>query len=86
MDSILIPWNDGNGNIVISNNGGEVLISSDVINNSVERMQVLTFRTTDGTVSTNLTIIQKGKRVILRSSNGSILKDSVGKILTSKCN
>lgn len=84
MDSILIPWNDGNGNIVISNNGGDVLISSDVVNESVERTQVLTFRTTDGTVSANLTVTQKGKRVILRDNSGAILRDNTEKVLTSK--
>lgn len=83
MDSILIPWNDGNGNIVISNNGGEVLISSDVINENIERTQVLTFQTTNRAVSATLTVTQKGNKVILRDSNILILKDINGKILTS---
>lgn len=83
MDSILIPWNDGNGNIVVSKVGGEILISSDVINESVERTQVLTFQTINGADSATLTVIQKGNKVVLQDSNLLILKDINGKILTS---
>lgn len=84
MDSILIPWNDGNGNIVISNNGGEILISSDVINDNIERTQVLTFQTTNGAVNATLTVTQKGNKVILRDNSGFILRDNTGVILISK--
>lgn len=84
MDSFLIPWNDGNGNIVISNNGGEVLISSDIVNENIERTQIITFKTINGSASATLTVIQKGNRVILRDSSGSILKDNAGITLTSK--
>lgn len=83
MDSILIPWNDGNGNIVINNVGGEVLISSDTINNSVERRQTLVFRTIIGDVTAELEVIQKGNRVILRNNSGEILRDNEQKVLTA---
>lgn len=85
MDSILVPWNDGNGNIVISNNGGEILISSDSINNGDDRSQTLTFCTTIGNKIATLTVAQKGDdRTILRDSNGFILRDTDQNILTSK--
>lgn len=84
MDSILIPWNDGNGNIVISGDGGDIKISSDTINNGVERQQVLTFRTDVGDVTVTLTVTQKGNRVALRDVNLLELRDSSGKLLTAK--
>lgn len=84
MDSILIPWNDGNGNIVISGDGGDIKISSDTINNGVERQQVLTFRTDVGDVTVTLTVTQKGNRVALRDVKLLELRDSSGKLLTAK--
>lgn len=84
MDSILIPWNDGNGNIVVSGDGGDIKISSDTINNGVERQQVLTFRTDVGDVTVTLTVTQKGNRVALRDVKLLELRDSSGKLLTAK--
>lgn len=84
MDSILISWNDGNGNIVISGDGGDIKISSDTINNGVERQQVLTFRTDVGDVTVTLTVTQKGNRVALRDVKLLELRDSSGKLLTAK--
>lgn len=85
MDSILIPWLDGNGNIVISNIGGDkILISSDTTNDSIERSQTLTFVTSNKAASATLEVVQKGNRVVLKDSNGLILKDSQDKILTAK--
>ena len=85
MDSILIPWLDGNGNIVISgDSGGDVLISSDTINEGVERSQVLTFRTTTGNATATLKVTQKGRSVFLRSLDDDSLRDTDGKVLISK--
>ena len=84
MDSILISWNDGNGNIVVSGDGGDIKISSDTINNGVERQQVLTFRTDVGDVTVTLTVTQKGNRVALRDVKLLELRDSSGKLLTAK--
>lgn len=83
MDSILIPWETGAGNIVISNNGGDFLISSDTPNNGMERSQILTFRTTSGNVTATLTVIQLGNKIVLRDSRQSILRDNKQKILTA---
>lgn len=84
MADILIKWLQGDGNIVISENGGDVLISSDTANNGVEREQTLTFRTTTGNATASLIVRQKGNRIILRDSNTLILRDNEGKTLTAK--
>lgn len=84
MDSILIPWQQGEGNIVISNIGGELRISSDIINENIERKQTLTFKTDVGDRTATLTVIQKGNRVILRDNSKLTLRDNSGNILTAK--
>lgn len=85
MDSILIPWNDGNGNITVSEVNGEILISSDT-NSSVEREQTLTFRTLVGDKTALLLVKQNGERVVLRDVNGLTLRDNVQSVLTAKIN
>lgn len=85
MDSILIPWNVGNGNITISEVNGKILISSDT-NSGVEREQILTFRTLTGGKTALLLVRQKGERVTLRDLNGLILRDNTQSILTAKIN
>ena len=85
MDSILIPWNDGNGNIPVSEVNGEILISSDT-NSSVEREQTLTFRTLVGDKTALLLVKQNGERVVLRDVNGLTLRDNVQSVLTAKIN
>lgn len=85
MDSIVIPWKIGSGNIIISEANGEILISSDT-NSSVEREQLLTFRTLVGNKTASLLVIQKGERVILRDVDGLILRDNTQNILTAKMN
>lgn len=68
MDRILIPWSTGNGNIVLEKqtDGITVIVSSDTINESSQREQILTFVTEVGSVSHTITVIQKGKEVILK--------------------
>lgn len=85
MDSILIPWNDGNGNITVSEVNGEILISSDT-NSSVEREQTLTFRTLVSDKTALLLVKQNGERVVLRDVNGLTLRDNVQSVLTAKIN
>lgn len=84
MDSFLIPWTTGKGNIIVTNDGGDVLISSDTTNDGVERSQIIIFRTTVGSVTKEFIVIQKGNRVILRDNSGAILRDNVQKVLTAK--
>lgn len=76
MDSFLIPWNDGNGNIVISNNGGEVLISSDTVNKGIERQQTLTFKTTKGNAQSTLVVTQNGRNLILTETGTKLLLEN----------
>lgn len=69
MDSILIPWNDGNGNIVINKTSvGEILISSDTMC-KIRRNQYLTFRTTVGDKTTKLSITQKAVKAYVDIDN-----------------
>lgn len=85
MDSIVIPWQTGDGNIIVSESGGEVLISSDTTNNGEERSQTLTFRTLTGNATATLLVVQEGSDIIiLRDSNGLVLRDSSDNILTAK--
>lgn len=84
MDRIVIPWQTGDGNIIVSESGGEVLISSDTINNGEERSQTLTFRTLTGNATATLLVVQEGSVIILRDSNGLVLRDSFDNILTAK--
>ncbi len=84
MGNILIPWNDGDGNIVVSGDGGDVLISSDTANEGIERRQTLTFRTLTGNATTEIEVIQEGMRVILRDNAGRIQRSLQGDILTAK--
>lgn len=83
MDSIVIPWQTGGGNITVSESGGEIIISSDS-NAGVERSQTLTFRTLAGDATATLIVVQKGGRVVLRDMNSLALRDSGGKVLTAK--
>lgn len=84
MDSILIPWNDGKGNIVVDGDGGEIRISSDTVNNGLERRQVLVFRTDVGNAVATLTVIQKGTMVVLTDAALSVLTDMDGSVLMAK--
>lgn len=86
MEQILVKWNTGDGNIVISNDGGDVTISSDTANFSTERRQRLTFRTTTGDAVAYLDVVQKADtdKVILIDAVGKILQDTSSKILIAK--
>lgn len=86
MERILIQWNEGTGNIVIEEVGGEVKLSSDTVNDSVDRVQSIRYYTTNTsgmTAEATQQVTQLGKRVGLRDSAGLILRDKNGLILTS---
>ena len=72
--TITIPWNDGNGNIVLTYTGRSndtVVVTSDTNWTGPEpRQQTGTFAVTDG-----------GITLAMKSSNGSTLKSSNGSTL-----
>lgn len=80
-----IPWNDGNGNIVLTFTGhgnGTVTVESDTDNRGIERQQVLTLRTTGSNpVSVQVLVVQlSGQQYLtaqgiqLRTVDGKLLK------------
>lgn len=75
MDSIIIPWSIGSGNIIISERDGHLLISSDV-NDDIEREQVLTFQTDKGNATATLLVRQKGSLIVLKDVDGEVLYDT----------
>lgn len=80
-DNILVPWKTGTGNIVINSSGSSVVISSDTVNDYIEREQIITFSTVTGDSKAELKVIQKGNKIILRDNAQYILRDSDGKVL-----
>lgn len=80
-----IPWNDGNGNIVLTFTGqgnGTVTVESNTDNRGIERQQVLTFRTTgNNPVTVQVLVVQlSGQQYLtaqgiqLRTVDGKLLK------------
>ena len=68
MDSgINIPWQEGAGHIVVT---GQT-VSSDTPNESIDREQEITYRTTKGeSISHVRTVRQEGKRERFNASDG----------------
>lgn len=83
--TVKIPWVEGGGHIVADLSVGKVTLSSDTANESVEREQVVTFRTTKGSpiCSVSRTVRQAGQRIGLKDKDGAILRDSNGLVVTS---
>lgn len=84
MTTLTIPWNDGNGNIILTYNGqgdGTVTVQSSTDNLGEDRQQVITLKTTDGTKAVQVTIAQSTGMLILRDVQLMTLRDSQGKIL-----
>lgn len=84
MATLTIPWNDGNGNIILTYNGqgdGTVTVQSSTDNLCEDRQQVITLKTTDGTKAVQVTIAQSTGMLILRDVQLMTLRDSQGKIL-----
>ena len=75
MSQISIPWNDGNGNIVLTLSGqgnDTVTVTSDTDNKGYDRQQTISFYVTDGAI-----------RHTIVTSNGKRLKTADGHYLTS---
>lgn len=85
MATLRIPWNDGNGNIILTYTGqgdGVVTVQSDTDNLGDDRRQVITLRTADGRATAQVTIVQRtGMLLTLRDVNLLILRDSSDKAL-----
>ncbi len=79
-----IPWNDGNGNIVISsieNQSNTFKISSSVANESIDREQEITFQTTNtkgNKATVKLKVKQIGKRELFVTADNLIFTTSDG--------
>lgn len=76
MARITIPWNDGNGNIILTYTGqgdGTVTVASSTDNLGEDRSQVLTFKTVDGTVQVQVTVYQPTGMQTLRVVTATIL-------------
>jgi hypothetical protein len=72
--TLRIPWNDGNGNIVLTYNGqgnDTVTVSSDTDNVGYDRQQQITFVVQDGAIRHTIASSQ-GNR--FRTSNGNYLR------------
>lgn len=84
MATLTIPWNDGNGNIILTYTGqgdGTVTVQSDTDNLGADREQVITLKTEDGTKAVQVTIQQATGMLTLRDVNLLVLRDSGEKIL-----
>jgi len=84
MATLTIPWNDGNGNIILTYTGqgdGVVTVRSDTDNLGNDREQVITLKTEDGTKAVQVTIHQATGMLTLRDVNLLVLRDSDEKIL-----
>ena len=84
MATLTIPWNDGNGNIILTYTGqgdGVVTVRSDTDNLGADREQTITLRTSDGTKEVQVTIQQSTGMLTLRDVNLLVLCDSDDKVL-----
>lgn len=84
MATLTIPWQDGNGDIILTYDGqgdGTVTVRSTTDNLGADRQQTVTLRTADGSVTVQVTIQQATGMLTLRDVNMLILRDSEQKIL-----
>lgn len=85
MATLTIPWNDGNGDIILTYTGqgdGVVIVRSSTDNLGDDRRQVLTFRTVgQNSVSVQVAVVQPTGMQVLLDSNGNVLRTIDGKVL-----
>jgi len=74
-----IPWNTGNGNIILAYKGqgnDSVLVNSDINDDENERKQVLTI--SGSSIKRQVTVTQQACPVNFRTSEGDIIKTADG--------
>lgn len=80
MATVTIPWEQGNGDIIVALTGtgdGVATLSTGTVNEGVDRSRTVTFRTVrGGNVEVMRTVRQEGRREYLRDASGDILTDS----------
>lgn len=85
MAIITIPWEDGNGNVILTYDGlgdGTVTVRSDTDNLGDTRQMVITLKTTGANPATaHVTIIQPTGKQILLDVDGKMLRDADSKVL-----
>ena len=86
---IVLPWKEGEGNIIIMPGpNGAASVMSDVANEGLDRQQTVVFSTTKGNnpVSVSTTVSQEGKRQAFAVTEGRfILSDgSTFNVIKSK--
>ena len=85
MATLTIPWNDGNGNIILTYTGqgdGVVTVRSSTDNLGDDRQQVLTFKTVGANpVTVQVTVVQPTGMQVLLDCDGNALRTSDGKVL-----
>lgn len=85
MATLRIPWNDGNGNIILSCSGGQgnatVTVTTDTDNLGDDRSQVITLTTTGSNPATaRITVTQPTGMLTLRV-DGVELRTTDGRTL-----
>ena len=85
MATLTIPWNDGNGDIILTYTGqgdGVVTVRSSTDNLGDDRRQILTFRTVgQNPVSVQVAVVQPTGMQILFDRNGNAMRTIDGKVL-----
>lgn len=80
MATVTIPWEQGNGDIIVALTGtgdGVATLSTGTVNEGVDRSRTVTFRTVrGGNVEIMRTVRQEGRREYLRDASGDLLRDS----------
>ena len=79
MATLTIPWNDGNGNIILTYTGqgdGVVTVTTDTDNLGDDRSQVIKLKTTGANpVTAQVTVVQPTGMLTL-TVQGVVLRDS----------
>ena len=63
-----IPWDTGSGNIILNYTGdgdGDIVVTSDANDLKVDRSQVLTIKTSDNSVTRQVTVTQRKKQTVI---------------------
>lgn len=87
MAQVSIPWNDGNGNIILTYTGqgdGTVVVKSDTDNFGNAREQTISVKTADGKLTKSVTVRQKATELNFKTADGMFIKTADGKFFNTK--